>query len=79
VGAEVLISKSPPAVLTPREQAVLEILADTGALDEIAERLFVSRNTVKTQLRSVYRKLDVSSRDAALTRAAALGLFEQLD
>jgi LuxR family maltose regulon positive regulatory protein len=66
-------------VLTPREQAVLEILADTGALDEIAERLFVSRNTVKTQLRSVYRKLDVSSRDAALTRAAALGLFEQLD
>ncbi|MCK3769752.1 LuxR C-terminal-related transcriptional regulator [Microbacterium aerolatum] len=78
VGAETLNSEStPPAVLTPREQAVLEVLADTGALDEIAERLFVSRNTVKSQLRSIYRKLDVSSRDAALTRAAALGLFQR--
>ncbi|WP_186324474.1 LuxR C-terminal-related transcriptional regulator [Microbacterium paludicola] len=78
VGAEVLAPGSAaPVLLTPREQAVLEVLVDTGALEEIAERLFVSRNTVKTQLRSIYRKLDVSSRDAALTRAAALGLFQR--
>jgi LuxR family maltose regulon positive regulatory protein len=62
--------------LSPREQAVLEVLAETGAIDEIAARLYVSRNTVKSQLRTVYRKLGVSSREAALTRAAVLGLLE---
>lgn len=62
--------------LTPREQTVLEALAETPALDEIAERLFVSRNTVKSQLASIYRKLGVPSRDAALTRAAVLGLLD---
>jgi hypothetical protein len=41
---------------------------------EIAERLFVSRNTVKTQAISVYRKLGVSSRSEAIARAADLGL-----
>ncbi len=43
---------------------------------EIAERLHVSRNTVKTQAISVYRKLDVSSRSEAIERAAALGLID---
>ncbi len=62
--------------LSPREHAVLEVLAETGAIDEIAARLYVSRNTVKSQLRTVYRKLGVSSREAALTRAAVLGLLE---
>lgn len=68
---------APVATLTPREQAVLEVLAETGALDEIAARLYVSRNTVKSQLSNVYRKLGVSSREAALTRAAVLGLLDQ--
>lgn len=62
--------------LSPREQAVLEVLVETGSIDEIAARLYVSRNTVKSQLRTVYRKLGVSSRDAALTRAAVLGLLD---
>ncbi|MDP3949117.1 MAG: LuxR C-terminal-related transcriptional regulator [Microbacterium sp.] len=62
--------------LTRRERAVLVALAKTGSLDEIAALLFVSRNTVKSQLRTVYRKLEVSSRDAALTRSAVLGLID---
>jgi hypothetical protein len=41
---------------------------------EIAERLFLSRNTVKTQAIFVYRKLGVSSRSEAIARAADLGL-----
>jgi LuxR family maltose regulon positive regulatory protein len=44
---------------------------------EIAERLFVSRNTVKTQAISIYRKLGVSSRAEAIDRAAELGLLEK--
>jgi LuxR family maltose regulon positive regulatory protein len=43
---------------------------------EIADVLSVSRNTVKTQAICVYRKLGVSSRSAAVERAAELGLVE---
>jgi hypothetical protein len=43
---------------------------------EIGERLFVSRNTVKTQAISVYRKLGVSSRSDAIDHAARLGLLD---
>ena len=42
----------------------------------IADRLFLSRHTVKTQLESMYRKLDVHSRDAAVARAREVGLLE---
>ena len=42
-------------------------------------RLFVSRNTVKTQAISIYRKLGVSSRSEAIDRAAELGLTTPAD
>lgn len=50
------------ARLTRRERVVLERLDESVTLDQIARELFVSRNTVKTQVRSVYRKLGVSTR-----------------
>lgn len=62
------------APLTERELIVLNALYDMSSTAQIAGKLHVSPNTVKTQLRSLYRKLGVSSREAALTRAAALGL-----
>jgi LuxR family maltose regulon positive regulatory protein len=43
---------------------------------EIGERLHVSRNTIKTQAISVYRKLGVSSRSEAVALAEDLGLAE---
>ena len=61
--------------LTPRERAVLERLAAGGTLSEIAEGLHVSPNTLKTQLRSVYRKLGVSDRESALATARGHGLI----
>ena len=42
---------------------------------QIAERLFVSRNTVATQVSAIYRKLGVSSRNGAVQRATAIGLL----
>jgi LuxR family maltose regulon positive regulatory protein len=42
----------------------------------IADRLFLSRHTVTAQMWSMYRKLDVQSRDAAVARARGLGLLE---
>jgi len=59
--------------LSARERLVLAELARSGSASEIAERLFVSVNTIKSQLRSIYRKLDVASREEALTEAARLG------
>jgi Bacterial regulatory proteins, luxR family len=43
---------------------------------EIAGELFLSPHTIKAQMRSTYRKLGVSSRNQAVTRARELGLLE---
>jgi LuxR family transcriptional regulator, maltose regulon positive regulatory protein len=42
---------------------------------EIAEEMYVSVNTIKAHLKSLYRKLEVSSRRAAVRRARELNLF----
>jgi LuxR family maltose regulon positive regulatory protein len=61
--------------LTPREREVLVALAQGSSVDEIAARMFVSRNTVKTQIRGLYRKLDVSNRSEAVAAGHLLGLL----
>lgn len=61
--------------LTARELEVLRELPNLNTVDEIAEALFVSVNTVKTHLRSLYRKLQVGSRRAAVAEARRLGLL----
>lgn len=64
------------ASLTPRERAVLRAVMDHGATKEVAAALFVSPNTVKSQLRTIYRKLGVSSRQAAISIAVESGLLD---
>ncbi len=59
--------------LTSRELEILEALADHPGPVGIAQALGLSTNTVKTQLRSVYRKLDVSNRAEALAAARRQG------
>ncbi len=65
--------------LTSAELRLLPLLATHLSFREIGERLFVSRNTIKTQAISVYRKLGVSSRSEAIERAVELGLVEAED
>jgi len=60
--------------LTRRERVVLSELTEDVTLEEIATRLFVTRNTVKSQVRSVYRKIGVSTRSEAVAWAEAHGL-----
>ena len=62
--------------LTTAEVRVLQYLPTHMSFREIGERLFISRNTVKTHALSVYRKLGVSSRSEAVDRAKALGVIE---
>ena len=58
------------------ELRILRFLPTHLSFREIAERTYVSANTVKTQANAVYRKLDVSSRSEAVTRARALGVLD---
>ncbi|MFT4189086.1 MAG: LuxR C-terminal-related transcriptional regulator [Aeromicrobium sp.] len=62
--------------LSPRERQVLQALADFGTTREMAAALYVSPNTVKTQLSAIYRKFGVTSRAAALSVARELGLLD---
>ena len=62
------------SALTQRERVVMGELGEDVTLEEIAARLWVTRNTVKTQLRSVYRKIGVSTRAEAVAWARAHGI-----
>src|SRR4051794_1835870 len=61
--------------LSERECAILRYLPTTLSNREIAAELFVTTNTVKTHLRSIYRKLDVARRREAVDRARDLRLL----
>jgi len=62
--------------LTSAELRILPLLVTHLSIAGIAERLFVSRHTVKSQAWSMYRKLEVHTRSEAVTRARELGLLE---
>ena len=61
--------------LTPAELRLLPYLQTHLTIREIGERLFVSRNTVSSEVGSIYRKLGVSSRGEAVREATAVGLL----
>jgi LuxR family maltose regulon positive regulatory protein len=65
------------AVLTPRETDVLGELRSTASFAEIAANLSVSANTVKSQVRTLYRKLEATNRDEALRTAYLQGLLDE--
>jgi LuxR family maltose regulon positive regulatory protein len=62
--------------LTHREAEVLQLLAAGASNREIARRLVVGEETVKTHVARVLRKLDVSSRGQAVARGRALGITD---
>jgi LuxR family maltose regulon positive regulatory protein len=77
---DVLASRAAPTSvgalpLTPAELRLLPYLQTHLTADKIAERLFLSSHTVKTEVKAIYRKLGVSSRNDAVQRATAVGLL----
>lgn len=58
--------KRPASQLTPREQQILDLMAEGLSTEEIAARLFVAQVTVRTHISTVLRKLRVPDRAAAV-------------
>jgi LuxR family transcriptional regulator, maltose regulon positive regulatory protein len=75
VGGNARIGTSGAAPLTGAELRLLPYLQTHLKLAEIGERLFVSRNTVSTEVAAIYRKLGVSSRTDAVQQATRMGLL----
>ena len=63
-------SSSELNALTDREREVLDLLAQGLTNKEIAEKLFITTNTVKRHLKAVFEKLDVHTRSAATAKVA---------
>ena len=61
--------------LTERERDVLHLLRSDLSLREIAGELYISHNTIKSYTQSIYRKLGVTSRAAALETASDIDVF----
>jgi len=61
--------------LTTKEMRMLALLAEGYSNPALAEKLFVSTNTVRTHLRHIYEKLDVHNRTQAVTVARRIGLL----
>ena len=65
------------SALTAAELRLLPMLSTHLSFPEIAEEMFLSRHTVKSQAASIYRKLGASSRSQAVTQSRNLGLLDR--
>jgi two-component system, NarL family, response regulator DegU len=62
-------------VISPREEEVLQLVADGNSLPEVAAQLYISVKTVKNHLASIYQKLDARDRTQAVLRAVRMGII----
>jgi ATP/maltotriose-dependent transcriptional regulator MalT len=74
-GAPVRRAPELVVALSDREAEVLQLLPTGLTQDELADALFISKNTLKTHLGAIYRKLGAASRRQAVIRAEALRLL----
>lgn len=66
----------PEGALSSREEQILRLVANGLSNREIAEQLFLSRYTVESHIKHIYRKLSVSSRTRAIHAARSHGLLD---
>jgi len=62
-------------VLTERETQMLRLLSSGSKTTQLADRMSISENTVKTHIRNIFTKLEVSSRAEAVAKAVRLNLI----
>jgi len=74
------VNQTPPGrVISPRELEVLHLLAEGRSNQQIAGQLLISENTVKYHISSIFSKLDVCNRTAAVVKAGQEGLLRRPD
>lgn len=66
--------KEPGHIISPREEEVLQLVADGFGTSEIAGRLYISQKTVKNHLAAIYDKLDARDRTQAVLTAVKMGI-----
>ncbi len=71
------VGEQAPVILSDRELGVLQQLNSDLSIQGIADALFVSKETVKTHRRNIYRKLSVTSREDAVLAGRRAGLIQQ--
>jgi DNA-binding NarL/FixJ family response regulator len=69
-------AKREDALISVREEEVLQLVADGFGTNEIAERLFISGKTVKNHLASIYEKLNARDRTQAVLMAVKMGIVK---
>ena len=62
-------------MLSSREIEIIKYIASHLSNQEIADKLFISLNTVKTHLKNIFLKLEVDSRSNAVSKVKDLGLI----
>ena len=67
---------APRDILTPKELEILRELKTGLTYDQIAEKHFVSKHTVHTHIKRVYRKLNVNTRDEAVRSGVLFSMME---
>jgi len=65
--------------LTDREKEIISLIARGHTSDQIAERLFIAKNTVNTHRRNVNKKLDIKHTSDIIRYAQAFGLMDDLN
>lgn len=63
------------ALLTPREEEVLQLIATGASTPEVAKALYIAEKTVRHHLSSIYEKLDSRDRTQAVIRAVRMGII----
>lgn len=76
VSTAITVPAAQGETLSEREEQILRLVADGLTNREIAERLFLSRYTVESHIKRIYRKLAVSSRTMAVRAGRARGVIE---
>jgi two-component system response regulator DegU len=68
--------KDTEAIISSREEEVLQLVADGYGTTEIADKLFISQKTVKNHLASIYEKLNARDRTQAVLLAVKMGIVK---
>lgn len=69
--------EEPSPLLSDREMEVLDCMVDGQTTQQMAARLFISENTVKTHVRHIFEKLEVSNRAEAVGKAMQMGIIRK--